>query len=76
MSIAFHGTPIIPVTRNGRAARSIRDSITRPCEDKAIPVLGRRCYSEVARQNPDFKFLPVSMQEEQSEQFFGAAIRQ
>jgi hypothetical protein len=38
MSIAFHGTPIVPVTRNGRAARSICDSTTRPSEDKANPV--------------------------------------
>jgi len=44
MSIAFHGTPIVPVPRNGRAARTICDSTIRPSEDKAIPVLHLRWY--------------------------------
>jgi hypothetical protein len=39
MSIAFHGTPIVPVAQNGRAARTTRDSTTRLSEDKANPVL-------------------------------------
>jgi hypothetical protein len=41
MSIAFHGTPIVPVIWNGRAARTTRDSTTRASEDKANPVPAR-----------------------------------
>jgi hypothetical protein len=46
MSIAFHGTPIVPVAQNGRAALTIRDSTTRASEDKANPVLASDWYRE------------------------------
>jgi len=52
MPIAFHGTPNAPVTRNGRAARTTRDSTTRACEDKAYPVLTLGWYPRLARRNP------------------------
>jgi hypothetical protein len=48
MSIAFHGTPIVPVIWNGRAARTTRDSTTRASEDKANPVLARTWYRNLA----------------------------
>src|SRR5271155_4926701 len=58
MTIAFHGTPIVPVTWNGRAARTIRDSTTRASEDKANPVLTSSWYRILApRKAPPL--LPV-----------------
>jgi hypothetical protein len=51
MPIAFHGTPIVPVTRNGRAARTVCDSTTRLSEDKANPISALTWYPEV-RANP------------------------
>jgi hypothetical protein len=46
MFIAFHGTPIVPVAQNGRAARTNRDSTTRASEDKANPGLAPEWYRE------------------------------
>jgi hypothetical protein len=57
-SIAFHGTPIAPVTQNGRAARTVCDSTTRLSEDKANPISALAWYRE-ARANPSqFSVMP------------------
>jgi hypothetical protein len=52
MSIAFHGTPIVPVAQNGRAARITRDSTTGASEDKANPALAPDWYREPVSEIP------------------------
>jgi hypothetical protein len=52
LSIAFHGTPTVPVAQNGRAARITRDSTTRASEDKANPVPAPSWYREPVGEIP------------------------